>query len=283
MIACSHSIISNGSLVQFYLTDLCLSRIQDSQLCTVTNETTNKYYDLSPLKKTEGEDWIVYGYGTGWTFRMNICRNVLYRNDNDDYSNFEEIGVYGINPEYYDNGGYKDHSLGKISEKPLIRGDKLVMEFSDGKNCAGTNYKSTSVVSFICDKTVEGQGQPIFISGFRDCAFFFEWRTPAACPTDKKDASKGGWGVFFTIFIIALIVYFVGGIIYNRMVHNATGMYQIPNWEFWSNACDFLKDMILIIMAQCPVFKPRRHGGRNYRNLPRDEENILIGEEFEEH
>jgi hypothetical protein len=26
----------------------------DPQSCTVTNETTNKYYDLSPLKKTEG-------------------------------------------------------------------------------------------------------------------------------------------------------------------------------------------------------------------------------------
>jgi hypothetical protein len=41
--------------------------------------------------------------------------------------------------------------------------------------------------------------------------------------------------------------------------------------------------MILIILAQCPTFRPRRSGGRNYRNLPRDEENILIEEEFEEH
>jgi cation-dependent mannose-6-phosphate receptor len=99
----------------------------------------------------------------------------------------------------------------------------------------------------------------------------------------KKKGAKGGWGVFFTIFIIALIVYFVGGIVYNRMVHNASGVYQIPNWEFWSNSCDFLKDMILIILAQCPVFKPRRSGRRSYSNLPRDEENILIEEEFEEH
>jgi len=255
---------------------------EDPQPCTVTNETTNKYYDLSSLTKKEGGDWIIYGYGTGWTFYMNVCHGVLYRDNNDDYSEFKDIGVYGVNPEYYNSTREKDHNIGKISNEPLIRGDKLVMEFSNGKKCGSTNYGSTSVVSFICDKTVEGQGQPIFISRFEDCAFFFEWRTPAACPTDKKDA-KGGWGVFFTIFIVALIVYFVGGIIYNRMVHNATGMYQIPNWEFWSNTLDFLKDMILIIFAQCPVFKPRRHGGRNYRNLPRDEENILIEEEFEEH
>ncbi|CAB4424849.1 unnamed protein product [Rhizophagus irregularis] len=264
-------------------TSLFVKAEENPQPCTVTNETTNKYYDLSPLKKTEGNDWIVYGYGTGWTFYINVCHGVLYRDDKDSESNFEDIGVYGINPELYNRTLEKSHNIGKLSNNPLIRGDKLVMEFSNGKLCGLTNYKSASVVSFICDKTVEGQGQPIFISSYQDCAFFFEWRTPAACPTDKKDASKGGWGVFFTIFVIALIVYFVGGIIYNRMVHNATGMYQIPNWEFWSNAFDFLKDMILIILAQCPVFKPRRNGGRNYRNLPRDEENILIEEEFEEH
>ncbi|CAG8436882.1 14069_t:CDS:2 [Funneliformis caledonium] len=67
------------------------------------------------------------------------------------------------------------------------------------------------------------------------------------------------------------------------MVHNASGMHQIPNWEFWCNTWDFLKDMFFIIMAQCPVFKPRRSGGRNYRNLPRDEENVLMEDEFDEH
>jgi len=43
--------------------------------------------------------------------------------------------------------------------------------------------------------------------------------------------------------------------------------------------------MFLIILAQCPVFnfKPKRSGGRSYRNLPRDEENVLMEEEFEDH
>uniref|UniRef100_A0A1D1XNK5 Autophagy-related protein 27 n=1 Tax=Anthurium amnicola TaxID=1678845 RepID=A0A1D1XNK5_9ARAE len=253
------------------------------QPCTVTNETTNKYYDLSPLTRKEGEDWIVKGYGTGWTFRINICHGVLYRDENDKSSDFDQIGVYGKNEN---DDGMGDHSLGSVSQTPIFRGDNLVMEFTKGKFCGGTNYKRSSAISFICDQTVEGQGQPKFVSTFYDCAFFFEWRTPAACPTGKKGsagAGSGGWSVFITIFVIALIAYFVGGIVYNRIVHNASGIYQIPHWEFWSNAVDFLKDMILIILAQCPCFKPRRHGGRNYRDLPRDEENILIGEEFEEH
>lgn len=37
------------------------------------------------------------------------------------------------------------------------------MEFSNGKLCGLTNYKSASVVSFICDKTVEGQVRILFI------------------------------------------------------------------------------------------------------------------------
>ncbi|RIA86347.1 mannose-6-phosphate receptor binding domain-containing protein [Glomus cerebriforme] len=251
---------------------------EDSQPCTVTNETTKKYYDLGPLTKTEGDDWTITGYG--WKFYINICQNVLYKYENSE----EQIGVYGISTNEKDyNDNFVKGSLGTTSKEPFFREDNLIMEFTDGMTCKSTNYKRSSVISFICDQTVEGQGKPTFVSSYEDCGFFFEWRTPVACPTEKKGASNEGWGVFFTIFIIALIVYFVGGIVYNRMVHNASGVHQIPNWEFWSNTWDFLKDMILIIFAQCPVFKPRRPGGRNYRNLPRDEEHILIEEEFEEH
>ncbi|CAG8847553.1 14771_t:CDS:2, partial [Racocetra persica] len=75
------------------------------------------------------------------------------------------------------------------------------------------------------------------------------------------------------------------GVVYNRVIYNASGIRQIPHWEFWRDTLDFIKDMFLIILAQCsicPVFQTRRRPG-NYRNLPRDEEHILIGEEFEEH
>lgn len=246
---------------------------EQQQPCTITNDTS--YYDLSPLKKTEGDDWIVKGYETDWKFRINICNDVLYKGDpNTDLKN---TGVYGSKNDV-------GNSLGQTSTTPIIRGDSLIMEFNNGNDkCGTTNYRKTSVISFICDKTVEGQGQPSFISTYRNCGFFFEWRTPVACSTTKKGEGLGGWNVFLTIFVIALIVYFVGGIVYNRMVHNASGMHQIPNWEFWCNTWDFLKDMFFIIMAQCPVFKPRRSGGRNYRNLPRDEENVLMEDEFDEH
>jgi hypothetical protein len=60
------------------------------------------------------DDWIVYGYGTGWTFHINICNAVLYRNETDKYSTFLDIGVYGINPEYFgrNSATQTDHSLG---------------------------------------------------------------------------------------------------------------------------------------------------------------------------
>ena len=41
------AILTNGSSSLFVKAD-------DDLPCTVTNETTKKYYDLSPLKKTEG-------------------------------------------------------------------------------------------------------------------------------------------------------------------------------------------------------------------------------------
>ncbi|CAI2176171.1 3523_t:CDS:2 [Funneliformis geosporum] len=232
-----------------YSSSLFVKAEEQQQPCTVTNGTN--YFDLSPLKKTDGDDWIVQGYGTHWKFHINICNDILYKGDPN--TALDNTGVYGSKND-------EGSSLGKTSTTPIVRGDKLLMEFNDGNDkCGTTNYRKSSVISFICDKTVEGQGLPIFVSTFKDCAFFFEWRTPAACSTVKK------------------------GIVYNRMVHNASGMRQIPNWEFWCNTWEFLKDIFFIIVAQCPMFQPRRSGGRGYNNLPRDEENVLMEEEFEEH
>jgi len=42
-------------------------------------------------------------------------------------------------------------------------------------------------------------------------------------------------------FLIALLVYFVGGIFYNRMVHHASGVSQIPNSGFWKEAWYFVR------------------------------------------
>lgn len=40
---------------------------------------------------------------------------------------------------------------------------------------------------------------------------------------------------------VALFVYLAGGIAYNRIVHHARGLKQIPNYHSWVEAFDFIK------------------------------------------
>ena len=50
------------------------------------------------------------GYNTNWTFRINICNNVLYRDDNREEGFFDKVAVYGLNDKNANNE--KNSSLG---------------------------------------------------------------------------------------------------------------------------------------------------------------------------
>ncbi|KAF9996588.1 Cation-independent mannose-6-phosphate receptor CI-MPR [Entomortierella chlamydospora] len=108
--------------------------------------------------------------------------------------------------------------------------------------------------------------------------YWFEWRTPVACPTERPSSTSGG-GVFGVIIGVAFLVYFFGGIAYNRIVHHARGMKQIPNYHVWAEGFDFIKDMAVILLAKC--YRPKR--SQTYHNLPVDSEiNTLIDDDYED-
>ncbi|CAG8448322.1 21416_t:CDS:2 [Dentiscutata erythropus] len=259
-----------------YTTLYTYVKAEDSSAdCKVTNATSQLTYDLSGLKRTE--DWKIESKDFNYKFRMSVCRAL---NDPGNVKQKENAGVWGSKTS--------EENLGNYNMTPYLIDDMLFLKYEGGENnyCKTTDstYFYTSLIRFICDQTVDKSNPPKLINVFNDCAFWFEWRTPIACPVKMNSQSTSPIGVFFTILGIALAVYFIGGVVYNRIVYNASGVRQIPHWEFWRDTLDFTKDMILIILAQCPIpiFQPRRRPG-NYRNLPRDEEHILIDEEFEEH
>ena len=75
-------------------------------------------------------------------------------------------------------------------------------------------------------------------------------------------------------------MYIIGGIAYNRVVHNARGFKQIPNYHWWYEAFDFIKDMVVILFAKC--YRPKRSQS-SYHNLPVDSEiNTLIDDDYED-
>ncbi|KAF9962101.1 Cation-independent mannose-6-phosphate receptor CI-MPR [Mortierella alpina] len=239
--------------------------------CTVTHPTTGKFYDLRPLIRKDSEQDYTPNTGTekAMDFKLNVCHTVLQKDL--DVKNPDDIAAWGKK--------IKGTSLGKLSQNPFFKGDSLLLEYKDGDECPNAQYyKKSTLIRFVCDTSVKGQGTPYLIANNNDCNFWFEWHTPAACATDRPSGGSTG-GVFGTIIGVAVFVYFVGGIAYNRIVHHARGLKQIPNYQSWVDGFDFIKDMVIILFAKC--YRPKR--SQTYHNLPVDSEiNTLIDDDYED-
>ncbi|KAJ2849826.1 Cation-independent mannose-6-phosphate receptor CI-MPR [Coemansia brasiliensis] len=201
-------------------------------------------YDLRPLKR-QNDSYEVDGFDTGYRFRLNICGTLSTETD--------AIGRWFRG----DSSGI----LGKLGDTwPQLRGDKLLLEYTNGDACSNIpQLNQTTIISFVCDRTVNGNGRPVFISEWANCAFIFEWRTPLACSntlaagneqkieTDIDDESNDsnddsieqgtsrGAVIFVVVFVVGSI-YMLGGFLYNRVLNTSSrlrGLEQLPNYRLW--------------------------------------------------
>ena len=119
-----------------------------------------------------------------------------------------------------------------------------------------------------------------FVAAVDDCTYFFEGRSPYACggvQAETQALSPGG--VFGVIVMIAVLVYLVGGCVYQRTVMHQRGLRQLPNYQMWAGiggfirvssqaivslseqtSTDKLQDMFIILTSSCARFLPSRRG-----------------------
>lgn len=94
-----------------------------------------------------------------------------------------------------------------------------------------------------------------------ECTYFFEAKSPAACgDAIAPQQSINAGGVFTVIAIIAIAVYLLGGIAYQRTVMHQRGWRQLPNYALWAGIFSFVSDMTMILCGSCLKFLPRRRG-----------------------
>jgi len=70
----------------------------------------------------------------------------------------------------------------------------------------------------------------------------------------------GPGAVFAIIGVIAILVYFLGGVFYQRNVAHARGWRQLPNYSFWSGIGNFIKDIFIIATSSCARCLPSHRG-----------------------
>jgi len=294
--------------------------------CTIRSPSTGSFFDLNPLhllplskdskpSKLESEhSWTAKGYDYGANFTLNICGPVV-----EDLDHVEGIksSMWRNVSAYYMKG--KDaFSIGSENSELILRGRKLVLNYTNGSPC-GTKHskrhgsadlsrrrdddddekptrRKSTTISLLCDETtIDPKGPKVAISfvGTDDdeCSYFFEARSYAACAgidtTPQQQLGPGG--VFGVILLIALLVYIVGGCFYQRTVMNQRGWKQLPNYSLWAGIFGFFSDMIIILTSSCTQLIRRRgytpvslNGSSRGRGFHSDDENRLIDQLDEE-
>ncbi|KAG5929627.1 hypothetical protein E4U42_005217 [Claviceps africana] len=290
--------------------------------CTATASSgTGGFFDLrpamahpQPLGKQQKagviKDYRSRGYDYGKNFTLNICAAVV--DPVKDVMGVPKSSWRNVSAYYMAHGNV--YSIGSESKNLVSRGRKLVLQYTGGSPCGEktkssqglqnsssrswvssndketTTKRKSTTISFLCDRDPSSAQTAFSFVGVSpdECSYFFEARSIHACAGAEphKPGSVGPGSVFGLILGIAILVYVLGGVFYNRTVKNARGWRQLPNYSLWAGIWHFISDMFIILFSSCARCLP---GWRNYRHLNTgsrhrnsDAENRLIDQLDEE-
>lgn len=140
---------------------------------------------------------------------------------------------------------YRDGSPCGPSKTPRDTADPATRHRPDEAEEAGaastaesTERRKSTTISFLCDRDPLNTDVSVSFVGVDpdECAYFFEVRSQHACPGAEphKPGSLGPGSVFAVMLVIAVLVYLVGGVFYQRTMAHARGWRQLPNYSLWS-------------------------------------------------
>ncbi|KAF2016408.1 mannose 6-phosphate receptor domain-containing protein [Aaosphaeria arxii CBS 175.79] len=302
--------------------------------CTIVSPTTERFFDLNPLRRTlpeegkkkkEGEEgsWHARGHDYGANFTINFCGPVV-----EELSDVEDLAKskWQNVSAFYEKGD-RAYAIGLENDELVFRGRKLILNYTGGSLCPSSKSKrepgpidlasraiigdddpddkdkdnededapkkkpvydgrrKSTVISLLCEKDPLAKTAISFVAAVDDCVYFFEGRSPYACGgVHVEEQALGPSGVFGVIALIAVLVYFVGGCVYQRTVMHQRGWRQLPNYHMWAGIWGFLRDMMIILTSSCARCLPSRRGysrvSLNHDNSRRgrrsDDENRLI-------
>ena len=252
---CTIHVPSTGAFIDLRPLELALKG-------TKTQEATNASYFV------KGQDYPA-------NFSLNFCAPVV--EDLDDVDGVPERQYKNVSAFYTDKRG-DTFSIGQQNSELLYRGRKLLLNYTNGSPCPAAEENSRAVnvrdldkrkkidegddedkpekeqlsgrrknsqLIFTCDTSPLVSTKPSFsfVGTPDECTYIFEVRSRYACGGATGSDEKGTLGpgaVFGVILSIALLVYFIGGVVYQRSVMHQRGWKQIPNYSMWAGIFSFV-------------------------------------------
>lgn len=155
-----------------------------------------------------------------------------------DHKSSAKDDDYDDDDDYdYRKRGTKQYSEGLSTSTHVHEIETIKKSDSSPK----TRQKSATI-SFLCDRDPGTTTAVSFVGVDPDeCSYFFEARSAYACAHAEphKPGSVGPGSVFGLILVIAVLVYVLGGVFYNRTVAHARGWRQLPNYSLWAGIGSF--------------------------------------------
>ncbi|MBE7181261.1 MAG: hypothetical protein INR71_08645 [Terriglobus roseus] len=205
---------------------------------------------------------------------MNFCDSVV--ENLEDVKGIRESRWANVSA-YYKDDHDTIISIGQQNDELLFRGKKLLLNYTMGSPCPdldedgqpipdrrlgareivdddgdddrhkskqATRRKST-IMTFTCDTSPLLSNRPAisFLGTTDHCTYVFEVRGRHACggtTQSHESGTLGPGGVFLVISGIALLVYVIGGVVYQRNVMHQRGWRQLPHYAMWASIFGFI-------------------------------------------
>ncbi|KAI0444996.1 mannose-6-phosphate receptor binding domain-containing protein [Xylaria telfairii] len=191
----------------------------------------------------------------------------------------------------HSGAAYRDYE--NDDEPPSSKTDEGAVDERKDKEEEDEFRRKSTTIFFSCDRdALGGNAQVSFIAvDPEECNYVFKVKSAHACAAAEphKPGSVGPGSVFAIILVVAVLVYLLGGVFYNRTVGNARGWRQLPNYSMWASVWSFICDMFVIATSSCARLFPSRRGYHYLSGSPtsrarsnRDAENRLIDQYDEE-
>jgi cation-dependent mannose-6-phosphate receptor len=136
---------------------------------------------------------------------------------------------------------YKDYE--PEDDEPSSTTEKT-SDVSESRASEDEIRRKSATIFFSCDRdAMGGNAQVSFIAVDPDeCSYVFKVKSAHACAGAEphKPGSVGPGSVFAIILVVAVLVYLLGGVFYNRTVGNARGWKQLPNYSMWASVWSFI-------------------------------------------
>lgn len=234
---------------------------------------------LQPIQSLVGKRYSVMDQDQKFRYDIGICKEGP---DPSEAAQYGDVGVLQTKKMADGKEGTKI-IIGRFTNTKIMKGTNWVLlEYEEGDNY-GTHCSKEARrarIFITCDESVALGQETIRIveefnnaTGTNDCYYLFEMQSSVTCQKAALITVSLSFGsIIIIVFVCVLVLYLVGGFLYNRFVLGAKGVEQIPNYSFWQDFGNLQADGCNFVCRSGSRQEPRSYKGIGDDQLQEEEE-----------